>query len=127
MNLGCISAAIFAAASLVSAKIFFEDNFNYDGDDWQTKWKVPSNNPNSLGQWELSSGKFFADERASQGLRTLNDLHFYALTAPLKEPFNNEKGDLVVQFSVKNEQTLNCGGAYIKVLGFSRYRALTLF
>lgn len=113
MNLGCISAAILAATSLVSAKIFLSETF--DSDNWQSTWKVPSNNPNTLGHWEVSAGKFFADEKVNRGLRTLNDLHFYALTTPLKEVFNNEKGDLVVQFSAKNEQNLDCGGAYIKV------------
>ncbi len=113
MNLGCISAAIIAAASIVSAKVFFSETF--DNENWESTWKVPSNNPNTLGHWEVSAGKFFADEKVNRGLRTQNDMHFYALTAPLKEVFNNEKGDLVVQFSVKNEQNLDCGGAYIKV------------
>ena len=113
MNLGCISAAIFAAASLVSAKVYLNENF--DNADWQSTWKVPSSNPNTLGHWEVSAGKFFADAKANRGLRTLNDMHFYALTAPLTETFSNENGDLVVQFSAKNEHSLDCGGAYIKV------------
>lgn len=113
MNLASIAAAILATASLVSSKIYFSESF--DNDNWQSTWKVPSKNENNLGSWEISSGKFHADPRVSRGLRTLNDLRFYALTAPFSEPFNNEKGDLVVQFSAKNEQNLNCGGAYIKV------------
>lgn len=113
MNLASITAAILATASLVSSKIFFSESF--DNDDWQSVWKVPSKNENTLGSWEVSSGKFYADARVNRGLRTLNDLAFYALAAPFKETFNNEHGDLVVQFSAKNEQNLNCGGAYIKV------------
>lgn len=113
MNLASITAAILATASLVSSKIFFSESF--DNDDWQSVWKVPSKNENTLGSWEVSSGKFFADARVNRGLRTLNDLAFYALAAPFQETFNNEHGDLVVQFSAKNEQNLNCGGAYIKV------------
>jgi calreticulin len=35
----------------------------------------------------------------------------------LSEPFTNENTDLVLQFSVKHEQKLDCGGAYIKLLG----------
>ena len=113
MNLLSISAAILATASLVSSKIFFSESF--DNDDWESTWKVPSKNDNNLGSWEISSGKFHADPRVNRGLRTLNDLKFYALTAPFAETFSNSNKDLVVQFSVKNEQNLNCGGAYVKV------------
>ena len=35
----------------------------------------------------------------------------------MSESFTNEGKDLVVQFSVKHEQKLDCGGAYIKLLG----------
>ena len=42
---------------------------------------------------------------------------FYGLSAKLNEPFTNDGKDLVLQFSVKNEQKLDCGGAYIKLLG----------
>lgn len=114
MNLASVSAALLATCSLlVSAKVFFSDTF--DNGDWQSVWSVPSQNSNQLGAWEVSSGKFYADERVSRGLRTLDDMHFYALTAPLKEKFTNKDGDLVIQFSAKNEQSLNCGGAYLKV------------
>lgn len=42
---------------------------------------------------------------------------FYGLSAKLNEPFTNDGKDLVLQFSVKNEQKLDCGGAYIKLTG----------
>lgn len=41
---------------------------------------------------------------------------FYGLSAKLSEPFTQEK-DMVLQFTVKNEQKLDCGGAYIKLTG----------
>ena len=114
MNFNCISAALLATASLVSAKVFFNENF--DNENWQSTWTVPVNNLNNLGQWELSSGKFFSVFKVNRGLRTVDNMRFYALTAPLQDPISNRNGDLVVQFSAKNEQGLNCGGAYIKVL-----------
>lgn len=113
MNLVSITAAILATASLVSSKIYLRESF--DGDNWQSVWKTPSSNDN-LGSWEISAGKFHADSTVNRGLRTMNDLKFYALAAPFEHVFNNEKGDLVVQFSAKNEQNLNCGGAYVKVI-----------
>ena len=113
MNLASVSAAILATCSLVSSKVFLSETF--DNDNWQSVWKAPSKPSGQLGSWEVSSGKFHADEKVNRGLRTVDDMHFYALTAPLKESFTNKEGDLVVQFSAKNEQNLNCGGAYIKV------------
>ena len=103
-------------ASTASAKIFFQDTF--DSADWQSRWQVPQKNSAQLGEWELSSGKFFANEATNQGLKTVDNMRFYALTAPFAEPFTNANSDLIVQFSAKNEQNLNCGGAYVKVSGF---------
>jgi calreticulin len=100
-------------ASTASAKVFFQDNF--DDSNWQARWNVPSKNTAELGSWEVSSGKFFADEQKNQGLRTVDSMRFYALTAPFAESFSNAGNDLIVQFSAKNEQNLNCGGAYVKV------------
>lgn len=42
---------------------------------------------------------------------------FYGLSAKLSEPFTNEGKDIVLQLSIKNEQKLDCGGAYIKLTG----------
>jgi calreticulin len=39
------------------------------------------------------------------------------LSAKLDSSFTNTNKDLVIQFSVKHEQELDCGGAYIKLLG----------
>ena len=100
-------------ASTATAKIFFQDTF--DDANWQSRWNVPSKNTAELGAWEVSSGKFFADEQKNQGLRTVDNMRFYALTAPFAEPVSNAGRDLIVQFSAKNEQNLNCGGAYVKV------------
>lgn len=114
MNLISIATAIMATASLVSSKVYFQEDFN--DDNWESRWSVPSENTNQLGSWSVNSGKFFADEKINRGLRTENNMRFYALTSPFAETFNSEGKDLVVQFSAKNEQGLNCGGAYIKVI-----------
>ena len=116
MILSSITAAFLATASLVSAKIYLSETF--DNDDWKSTWSVPSLNTNDLGNWEISSGKFYADENVNRGLRTIDNMHFYALTAPLREPLSNQDRDLIIQFSAKNEQGLDCGGAYLKVIKY---------
>lgn len=46
-----------------------------------------------------------------------NRRRFYGLSAKLSEAFTNDGKDLVLQLSIKNEQKLDCGGAYIKLMG----------
>lgn len=48
------------------------------------------------------------------GLQTSQDARFYATSARF-EPFSNEGKSLVIQFSVKHEQKIDCGGGYVKV------------
>lgn len=48
------------------------------------------------------------------GLQTGQDARFYASSARF-EPFSNEGKPLVIQFTVKHEQKIDCGGGYVKV------------
>lgn len=48
------------------------------------------------------------------GLQTSQDARFYATSARF-EPFSNEGKSLVIQFTVKHEQKIDCGGGYVKV------------
>lgn len=48
------------------------------------------------------------------GLQTSQDAHFYALSSRFAD-FNNKDQPLVIQFSVKHEQSIDCGGGYIKL------------
>lgn len=50
------------------------------------------------------------------GIQTSQDARFYAVSSALAEPFSNKDQDLVLQFSVKHEQNIDCGGGYIKLL-----------
>jgi len=49
------------------------------------------------------------------GLQTSQDARFYAISAKFDKPFSNDGKTLVVQFSVKHEQEIDCGGGYVKV------------
>lgn len=48
------------------------------------------------------------------GLKTSEDARFYALSKKFNG-FRNEDKPLVIQFSVKHEQNIDCGGGYLKV------------
>lgn len=50
----------------------------------------------------------------SSGIKTSQDAKFYALSTKFKS-FGNKDKPLVLQFSVKHEQDIDCGGGYLKV------------
>ncbi len=48
------------------------------------------------------------------GLQTSEDARFYGISASF-DKFSNEGKTLVIQFTVKHEQKIDCGGGYVKV------------
>jgi calreticulin len=48
------------------------------------------------------------------GLKTLEDARFYTLSAEFEE-FTNKDKTLVLQFSLKQDQRIDCGGGYVKL------------
>merc|ERR1719269_393105 len=106
----CIAILAAAALALASAEVFFEEDFS---GDWESRW-VSSKAKEGLGAFKVSAGKFYNDAEAGKGLQTSQDATFYAISAATKE-FSNEGKNLVVQFSVKHEQDIDCGGGYLKI------------
>lgn len=72
-------------------------------------------NKDDYGKFELSYGKFFGDKVRDQGLKTSQDAKFYAISAKFPKKFSNKGKPLVVQFTIKHEQNIDCGGGYLKV------------
>ncbi len=54
------------------------------------------------------------DFSSPTGLQSSQDARFYATSARF-EPFSNEGKPLVIQFTIKHEQKIDCGGGYVKV------------
>lgn len=61
-----------------------------------------------------SSGAFYNDAEADKGIQTSQDARFYALSKKFP-PFSNDGKDLVIQYTVKHEQNIDCGGGYVKL------------
>jgi calreticulin len=68
-----------------------------------------------MGTWEHTAGLWHGDE-ADKGIKTGPDARFFGLSAKLDKAFTSGDKELVVQYSVKHEQDLDCGGAYIKLM-----------
>jgi len=105
-------ACLFAFSS---AKIYFQEKF--DSPEWEKRWVKSKNKEaeGTQGMWGWSAGTFYNDETADKGLQTTVDARFYQISAEFPD-FSNKGKDLIVQYSVKHQQNIDCGGAYIKIL-----------
>uniref|UniRef100_A0A8C9KZR3 Calreticulin n=1 Tax=Serinus canaria TaxID=9135 RepID=A0A8C9KZR3_SERCA len=82
-------------------------------DAWTRRW-VESKHKPDYGRFVLTAGKFYGDAEKDKGIQTSQDARFYALSSRF-EPFSNRDKTLVVQFTVKHEQNIDCGGGYVKL------------
>ncbi|XP_074060497.1 calreticulin-3 isoform X3 [Macrotis lagotis] len=57
---------------------------------------------------------YFQEEFLDGGLQTTENAKFYAISSRFK-PFSNKGKTLVIQYTVKHEQKMDCGGGYIKI------------
>jgi calreticulin len=115
MKISLIAAAALSAIP-ASAEVFLKEQFN--DQSWEDRWTVSSEwkSESELGKWVHTAGKWHADPE-DKGIQTGDDARFYGLSAKLDKPFNSsDKKDIVIQYSVKHEQDIDCGGAYIKLL-----------
>ncbi|KAJ1728555.1 hypothetical protein LPJ61_003976 [Coemansia biformis] len=106
-------AAVAALAGAVVGRVYYEETFV--GADSVGAFKATEVRED-IGAIKRSSGKWFGDEEAAAGLQLVEDARFYAYTTKLKRPFNTKGKDFVLQFTVKYEQDIDCGGAYLKLL-----------
>jgi len=111
-GLACLLAVFLVG---VEAKVYFEETFDKSWESrWVTsEWKVAEG---TAGKFVRTSGKYFADAEKDAGVKTTPDARFYAMSAEMEETFDNTGKDLVLQFSVKHEQKIDCGGGYIKLV-----------
>jgi calreticulin len=87
-------------------------------DKWSSRW-VQSGAKKSEGQagtLAYSAGEWYGDASLDKGIQTSQDSKYYFYTSKFDKPFSNAGKDLVLQYSVKNTQKVDCGGGYIKLL-----------
>ncbi|KFU89719.1 Calreticulin, partial [Chaetura pelagica] len=80
---------------------------------WQKRW-VNSEYKADLGKFKLTAGKFYGHPLRDKGLQTSENSKFYAISSRFK-PFSNKGKTLVIQYTVKHEQKIDCGGGYVKI------------
>ncbi|KAF2076542.1 hypothetical protein CYY_002156 [Polysphondylium violaceum] len=104
---------VLLLVGLASATIHFQETFE---DGWKDKWVVSKwkQDEGTAGKFAHTAGKWYGDAE-NKGIQTSQDARFYAISAKFPA-FSNEGKDLVVQYTVKNENKVDCGGSYIKLL-----------
>jgi calreticulin len=85
-----------------------------DGESYKDRWTESNFKGPEQGVFKLSHGKFYGDAEEDIGIQTSQDARFYGISSTF-EPFSNEGKSLVLQFTVKHEQKIDCGGGYIKL------------
>jgi len=103
-------ALLIAFVACAFADPYFHEDFS---GSWESRW-VQSKHKSDYGKFVASSGKFFGDADVARGIKTSEDAKNYALSASFT-PFSNEGKKLIVQFTVKHEQNIDCGGGYVKI------------
>lgn len=117
MKLALISSVVILA-SFASATVYFREDFA--DADWTKRWVQSEFPDKEFGKFEWTAGKFYGDADKDKGLQTSQDARFYAISSKFKDSaFSTEGKDLVVQFTVKHEQNIDCGGGYLKVFDCS--------
>jgi len=92
--------------------VYFSEEFK---DGWEDKWVYSTKKGGEAGKFKWTAGKFYGDEEADKGIQTSQDARFYGISSKFDEAVSNEGKDLVVQFTVKHEQNIDCGGGYVKM------------
>jgi len=105
-----LTLALFV--TFCTAEIFFPEEF---GDGWENRWVISTHKKADAGNFLVTAGKYFSDVEADKGLKTGKDARFYQISAEMKE-FSSVDKPLILQYSVKHEQHIDCGGAYVKIL-----------
>merc|ERR1711912_70853 len=108
-----IAILVLACIAAVSAKTYFKEEF---GAGWEDRWVVSDwkKSEGQAGTWDVTAGDWYGDAEADKGLHTSEDARFYAISAK-HEDFSNKDKPLVIQFSVKHAQKIDCSGGYMKL------------
>ncbi|EEC79496.1 hypothetical protein OsI_20556 [Oryza sativa Indica Group] len=114
-GVGLLRGAVVLASLLlvVSGEVIFEERFD---DDWGSRW-VKSDwkkSEGKAGTFKHTAGSYSGDPD-DRGIQTTSDAKHFAISAKFPE-FSNKNRTLVVQYSIKIEQDIECGGAYIKLM-----------
>lgn len=94
--------------------------FEQFGEGAENRWK-PSHAKKDdefsyVGEWKFEEPTVFPGFKGDRGLVVKSAAAHHAISAKLPQPLDNTGKTLVVQYEVKLQKGLECGGAYMKLL-----------
>jgi len=100
--------------SFAFATVYFKESFD---DSWESRWvgSKSKDADGSQGKLVHTAGTWWGDAEINKGIQTSQDNRFYGTSAHFPS-FSNKDKDLVLQYDVKFEQKIDCGGGYLKFL-----------
>jgi calreticulin len=106
-----LCAMVAASSAVASAETLYKEQFDQT---WVDRWVQSEHKKadGTAGELKLAAG--IAD--ANKGVQTSQDARFYAYSSKFAPAFSSLGKDLVVQFSAKHAQKIDCGGGYLKVM-----------
>lgn len=93
---------------------FFEQFL--DGHKWQKSSAMKNDEFSYVGEWAVEEPYVFPGFKGDKGLVVKSPAAHHAITTAFDTPINNKGKTLVVQYEVKLQKGLECGGAYVKLL-----------
>jgi len=95
------------------ATVHFQEEF---ADGWENRWvySTADDASGAAGKFVATPGNYYGDAAKDRGIQTSTDARFYKASAHFPK-FSNKDKTLVLQYTVKHEQDLDCGGAYLKL------------
>ncbi|KAI8195658.1 Calnexin-like protein, partial [Colletotrichum sp. SAR 10_76] len=93
-------------------------------DDWEQRWSPSHAKKDSkdeeewayVGEWAVEEPKVYKGMEGDKGLVVKNPAAHHAISAKFPKKIDNKGKTLVVQYEVKLQNGLECGGAYLKLL-----------
>ncbi|KAK6193921.1 hypothetical protein LQW54_011988 [Pestalotiopsis sp. IQ-011] len=93
-------------------------------DDWETRWKPSHAKKDSsndeewayVGEWSVEEPTVYKGMEGDKGLVVKNPAAHHAISAKFEKAIDPKDKPLVVQYEVKLQNGLECGGAYLKLL-----------
>jgi len=96
------------AVADIKDKVVFVETFD---EDWEGRW-IPSNLDDYKGPWKYSKSKGHDD----YGLLVTEKARKYGIAVDLPETVDLSDEDTVIQYEVRLQEGIECGGAYLKFL-----------
>jgi calnexin len=84
-------------------------------ENWSSRWIV-SDDEDFDGEWSVEAGPALSGIKEEVGLVVNSPAKKHAISSVLPQVVTVEEDNLVVQYEVRLHNSLNCGGAYMKLL-----------